>query len=356
MAHKYRVGIIGCGSIAGAHALGYQGLDNVEMVALADPVQEMADSFGDKFGISKRYADFRQMLDKEELDIVSNATWHALHAPITIAACARRPMAVLCEKPMATNLGDCDDMLIAAKRNDVKLAIAHQRRFNPAWNEARRLISEGAIGDVRQVTARGNQGLLNDCSHLFDMMRYVMGDVNAEWVIGNIERKTERYERDTRIEDRSAGIIGFDNGAIGQLLQELGGPGYQGGIFYGTDGIMELDESKVRLLSGQAGKWEEIPGEGEDPHIAQARELVEWIEGKTEEHRGQGENGRAAIEIIMAIYESARMHEVVSMPVRTKCSPIDVMIDSGDLPVERPGRYEIRAFLQRGETMSHRDG
>lgn len=79
-------------------------------------------------------------------------------------------------------------------------------------------------------------------------------------------------------------------GKVELVLQELGGPGYQGGIFYGT-------------------------------------------------------------EIIMAIYESARMHEVVSMPVRTKCSPLDVMIDEGALPVERPGRYEIRAFLLRGEEM-----
>ncbi len=350
MAATYRAGIIGCGNISTYHARGYQGLDNVEIAALADPVRDALDAFGDQFGVAKRYEDPRQMLDEEHLDIVSIGTWHKLHAPMTIAACARRPQAVLCEKPMATNLGECDEMLIAARRNQVKLAIAHQRRFNPVWTKARELILEGAIGEPRQVTARGSQGLLNDCSHLLDMMRYVMGDPDAEWVIGNIERKTERYERDIRIEDRSAGIIQFSNGAIAQLLQELGGPGYQGGIFYGTDGVLELDEGKVRLLSGKSGKWEDRTGEGEDLHVAQARELVAWIEGEVE-HRGQAQNARAAIEIIMAIYESARRHEVVSMPVRTMCSPLDVMIDQGDLPVERPGRYDIRAFLLRGESM-----
>ncbi len=346
----YRAGIIGCGGISRLHARGYQGLDNVEIAALADPVQEMRDAFGDEFNIEKRYEDARQMLDQEQLDIVSIGTWHKLHAPMTIAACARRPKAVLCEKPMATNLGECDEMLIAAQRNDVKLAIAHQRRFNPAWTEARNLVAAGAIGQPRQVTARGNQGLLNDCSHLFDMMRYVMNDPNAAWVMGNIERKTERYERDIRIEDRSIGVIQFDNGAIGQLLQELGGPGYQGGIFYGTDGILELDEQKVRLLNSRSSTWEERPIQGEDPHIAQARALIGWIEDDIE-HRGQALNGRAAIEIIMAIYESARLHEVVTLPVRTMCSPLDLMIDQGDLPVERPGRYDIRAFLLRGESM-----
>ena len=113
MAEKYRVGIVGCGSIANLHARGYQGLDNVEMVALADPVQTAADAFGDQYGIENRYMDFRQMLDEEDLDIVSNATWHKLHAPITIAICARKPKAVLCEKPMATCMGECNEMMIA---------------------------------------------------------------------------------------------------------------------------------------------------------------------------------------------------------------------------------------------------
>jgi predicted dehydrogenase len=306
--------------------------------------------FGNRYHIESRYLDAREMLDKEHLDIVSVATWHQLHAPMTIAACARKPKAVLCEKPMATTLGECDEMLMVARRNNVKVAIAHQRRFNPVWTDARELIANGAIGEPRQIVCRGGQGLLNDCSHLFDMMRYVLNDPNAVWVIGNVERKTERYERNTPIEDRSAGIIGFDNGCIGLLLQEIAGPNYQGGIIYGSDGILDLTEQRVRLLNSQATGWEERRAKGEDSSIAQVRELVSWIEGKTE-HRGDAKNGRAAVEIIMAIYESARMHEVVQMPVRTRCSPLELMIESGDLPVERPGRYDIRAFLLRGESL-----
>jgi predicted dehydrogenase len=348
--NKYRVGIIGCGSIANLHVHGYQGVDSVEIVAIADPVEAALEEFGNRYNIEKRYLDAREMLDKERLDIVSVATWHQLHAPMTIAACARKPKAVLCEKPMATTLGECDEMLIVARRNGVKVAIAHQRRFNPVWTDARELIANGAIGEPRQIVCKGGQGLLNDCSHLFDMMRYVLGDPNAAWVIGNVERKTERYERNTPIEDRSAGIIGFDNGCIGLLLQEIAGPNYQGGVFYGSDGILELTEQRVRLLNSKAMDWEERRATGEDSSVAQVRELVSWIEGKTE-HRGDAKNGRAAVEIIMAIYESARMHEVVQMPVRTHCSPLELMIEKGDLPVERPGRYDIRAFLLRGEAM-----
>ena len=350
---RYRAGIIGCGSIANAHARGYLGVNEIELVAIADPVKTALDEFKERYNIQNGYDDAREMLDEEELDIVSVATPHKQHAPMVIAACSRKPKAVLCEKPMAINLGECDEMMTVAQRNDVKLAIGHQRRFLPAWTHARELVTSGAIGEPRYIVAKGAQGLLNDCSHLLDMMRYVLGDPQPQWVMGNIERKTDRYERGIPIEDRSAGIVQFDNGTIGTLFQELAEPYRQGGTFYGSEGTLELDEGKARLLStSKSGDWEEYSPEGENPHIAQAQELVEWIEGKVE-HRGEAKNGRAAVEIIMGIYESARLHEVVQMPVKTRCSPLELMIETGDLPVERPGAYDVRAFLLRSEEMKY---
>ncbi|MBM3240788.1 Gfo/Idh/MocA family oxidoreductase [Candidatus Poribacteria bacterium] len=349
---KYRAGIIGCGSIANAHAGGYLGVDEIELVAIADPVKTALNEFKERYNIPTCYDDAREMLDKEALDIVSVATPHKQHAPMTIAACSRKPKAVLCEKPMATNLGECDEMIMIAQRNNVKLAIGHQRRFLPAWVRARELVASGAIGKPHYIVAKGAQGLLNDCSHLLDMMRYVLSDPQAQWVIGNIERKTDRYERGIPIEDRSAGIVQFDNGAIGTLFQELVTPYRQGGVFYGSEGTLDLDEQRVRLFSTKSNGWEEYCPEGENPHIAQARELVEWIEGKVE-HRGDAKNGRAAVEIIMGIYESARLHEVVQMPLKTRCSPLELMISTGALPVERPGAYDVRAFLLRSEEMKY---
>lgn len=349
MSEKYRVGIIGCGSIANLHADSFRSVDEIEVAAIADPVDEARNEFGDRHNIVNRYHDAREMLDKEDLGIVVITTWPKLHAAMTAAACARKPFAVICEKPMAAALGECDEMLTVAARYNVKLAIGHQRRFNSAWTMARELIAGGTIGEPRQIVCRGGQGLLNDCSHLIDMMRYVLSDPDASWVIGNVERKTERFERDIPIEDRSAGIIGFDNGCVGLLLQEIAGPNEYGGLIYGSDGMIDLTEARVRVLNNRSLEWEERRAGDENPWEAQIRELISWIESETE-HRGNAKHGRAAIEIIMAIYESARMHEVVQMPVRTLCSPLELMIERGELPVERPGRYDIRAFLLRGET------
>ncbi len=95
---------------------------------------------------------------------------------------------------------------------------------------------------------------------------------------------------------------------------------------------------------GSAFEWRE-------GSTAQAAELADWIEGKIESHRGRGENGYKALEMIHAVYESARCHEKVVLPLRTRVNPLDLMVESGHLVPERPGPYDIRSFLLRGEEM-----
>ena len=94
--------------------------------------------------------------------------------------------AVLCEKPMAVSLAEADQMITACRSSGTKLAIGHQRRFYPGWTEARRLISEGTVGKPMMVTGYVVDGLLNTGSHVVDGMRYVLGDPQAEWVMGAV--------------------------------------------------------------------------------------------------------------------------------------------------------------------------
>ena len=79
-----------------------------------------------------------------------------------------------------------------------------------------------------------------------------------------------------------------------------------------------------------------------DAHVEQAREVVAWIDGKQESYRNDGLVARGTMEILMAIYESARRDEIVRFPLQTRLNPLEVMLDTGRLPVERPGRYDIR--------------
>ena len=127
MATKYRVGVIASGRIAQEHGRGWSECEQTEIVAIADVHPQSLEVYGEAFGVEKRYLDYREMLDEENLDIVSVCSWDPQHAEMTIAAAARRPKLILCEKPMAASVGEAEDMIVAAQRNDVKLVIGHQR-------------------------------------------------------------------------------------------------------------------------------------------------------------------------------------------------------------------------------------
>src|SRR6185503_13600624 len=98
--------------------------------------------FGEFFGIPEdhRYADFREMLDRERPDFVDVCSWHQQHAEMVIAAAARQPKAILVQKPMAVDLGEADDMQVACESNGVKLLVAFQSPHHATWLAARELI------------------------------------------------------------------------------------------------------------------------------------------------------------------------------------------------------------------------
>ncbi len=361
----HKVAIIGCGGMSRNHLRGYLATDRFEIVALADLHEEAMEAVDREFDISPvHFTDGRRMLAEVRPDVVSVCTWHIGHAEWTIAAAAARPKAVLCEKPMAENIGRAEQMMIACRRNGVKLAVAHQRRFLPAYTLARDLIAEGAVGDVQHITTLGGQGLPNYCTHQTDMLRYLLGDDACLWVMGNIERKTDRYERNTRIEDRAEAVFQFACGARATMLCDLTPSFYQGARIYGAEGMVDLTTTGLRLLNeSTGGTWETRTPDGRfakakergfewlEGAAGQADELADWIEGKVDAHRGQAENGLQALQMIHAIYESARCHERVDLPLETRLNPLDLVVDSGHLQPQRPGRYDIRVGRLRGENM-----
>jgi hypothetical protein len=116
-----------------------------------------------------------------------------------------------------------------------------------------------------------------------------------------------------------------------------------------TGGRWQLHEPdgqfhKVAAL-GDDFEWHEAPA-------AQMYELADWIEGKRPNFRGEAANGVKALQMVHAVYESARRHEKVLLPMQTRANPLDLMIESGHLAPERPGPFDIRASLLRGERMA----
>lgn len=367
MSATYRAGIIGAGQIGRQHAMGYRGVESVELVAVTEPNDRVRAAVQQEFSIPRAYKDFREMLDREHLDLVSVCTWHLLHEPQTIAAAEYRPKGIICEKPMTVGLASADRMIAACEDRGVKLAIGHQRRFFHSWTKVQELIRDGVIGTPAMVTAKSGEGLLNCGTHVVDAMRYLLGDPETEWVMAAVERKTDRYEREVRIEDCCMGLIRFKTGAQALIQSDLT-PEWSVDAYQvrGTDGVLETDSKSVRYVNGQTQGWVEIDTGYDDAWVLQAQEMVSWIEGKTG-HRGEARQARQTVEIMMAIYQSARDHEVVRMPMQEQEYPMDLMFTEGKIPVIESGAYDIRAFLamepedraayneMRRQGMRHRD-
>ena len=148
MSKEYTAAIVGCGSIGNAHMDGYRLNEDVEVVAVADPLLIAREEYMEKYNIPQGYATVEEMLEKAKPDIVSVCTWHPLHPAPTIAAAQAGVKAVICEKPMATSLGAANSMVDTCEASGTKLIISHQRRFTPGWEKARELI-QGKLSAIR---------------------------------------------------------------------------------------------------------------------------------------------------------------------------------------------------------------
>ncbi len=348
---KYRAAIVGCGDIARrAHVPAYAQHELVELVAIADTDPAALRKFADTFSIPAEccYPDHLTLFREQKLDVVSVCTWHGSHAEISIAAAEAGISGILCEKPMATSVGEGREMLKAAKGNGAKLTVEHTRRYDPLSVKGRELIAAGKIGQPQLVTARTRAGILNWSTHLIDQIRYILGDPETEWVIGQIERQTDRYERLEPVEDLAAGLICFSGGVRFLLESDLCGPeptyGRNAPLVIGSAGRLSLEANKVTLLN--ADGWQEFAAGGEEKSrtglVAHLDELFDWMEGKRTDHRCSGAQAFYDLEIMMAIYESARTRGLVKMPLATRANPLKEMLRAGALSASKPGRYDIR--------------
>ena len=152
---KLRWGLIGCGDISCKRvAPALRDSPECEFVAVARARSELAQSFADRFGARKWFADWRELMLANDIDSVYIATPVHLHAEQTIAA-AEAGKHVLCEKPMAVNVKECQRMIAACRSHHVKLGVAYYRRFYPAVARIKNIIRSGEIGRpvITQINA-----------------------------------------------------------------------------------------------------------------------------------------------------------------------------------------------------------
>lgn len=366
----YRAGAIGHTGHGGyGHELHepYQHLPMTEMVAIADP-DPAGRAQGKAFsGAQKDYADYREMLAKENLDIVSVCPRESLEHKEMILASIAAGAHVFTDKPLAIDLAECDEIIAAADKAGKKIAVAKQSRFIEPFLTAKQLLDAGEIGDLLSMHARGKEdhrGGGEDTLvlgvHMFDLMRWFAG--NPQWVFGRVTTKgREITKADAWQPKEQSGLIagdsihamyGFDNGVIGHFIsianQHVRGDRW-GFVLVGTKGqiairfFMDMEHASVMRITKssavpeEAGDWERIdvapepvvPGSpalatGHPPtrgnRLAVA-DLVDAIENDREP-LVSARDGRWALEMVHGIYASQLSGCRVGFPLKDRKHPL----------------------------------
>ncbi len=246
MDKKFRIGIIGCGGIAnGKHMPNLAKLDNVEMVAFCDLVEERAVKAAEEYGTpdAKVYTDYKELLKDKSIDICHVCTPNRSHSFITVDA-LEAGKHVMCEKPMAINSAEAKKMLDAAKRTGKKLSIGYQNRQNNENQYAHAAAVAGEFGEIYYGKAlairrravptwgvflneyeQGGGPLIDIGTHALDLTLWIMNNYEPKMVVGNTFRKLADQKNSANawgdwdpakftVEDAAFGYIVMKNGAV----------------------------------------------------------------------------------------------------------------------------------------------
>ena len=272
-------GLIGAGDIAKKRiAPALRDLPNCDFVAVSRSRFELAESFGREFGARKWFADWRELIADDEIDAVYIATPVFLHAEQTIAA-AKAGKHILCEKPMALNVKECDEMLAACRANNVKLGIAYYRHFYPVIERAKAIIASGEIGkvSVAQINAfeyfdpspehsrywllekeKSGGGPMKDFGcHRLEVLSNLFGKVTRlKSLIANVA-----FER--KVEDTAATLLQFESGTCATLTVTHAAQEAQDTLdIFGTKGAIHipvLNQGELKLRIGNDERIESYP-------------------------------------------------------------------------------------------------
>ena len=238
MTKPRRAALIGCSGIAisppertaaairmplpHSHAAAYAAHPDTVVTAVCDISRAALDRYVELWGPANTYTDFHQLLQNEELDLVSIVTPDHLHAESFEAAANAGVKGIFCEKPIATTLEDADRMIAAAECTGVQTVVNHTRRFDPFFRQARWLIEQGTIGEIRSVlgTLSGERAMLfRNGTHLLDTIGYLLGD-EPVWAMALLDDRDTGYGtvykgdggRDPATDPGATAIIGYRNG------------------------------------------------------------------------------------------------------------------------------------------------
>lgn len=330
-----RIAIVGAGMVARYHADAIGDTPGARLVAICRSGPERAAAAAQEFGVPCETS-YTALLARSDVDAVSLCTPSGVHAPQAIAA-AKAGKHVLVEKPMALTLADADAMIAACRAARVQLAVALQRRTEPCYQAVRAAIAAGELGKLVLGTTTvpysrpqsyydsaawrgtwvldGGGALMNQGIHLVDLLLWFLGDV------GEVTAQAATLAHDIEVEDCVSAVLRFANGALGSVTATTAAaPGFPHRVeVYGSRGGIQLEgEGIVRWESEAGGPRPAVQtsagaaGAGGSPtgisNAGHARIMADFVDAIREDRAPlvTGEEGRRALALVLAIYESAR--------------------------------------------------
>lgn len=339
--------LIGCGRISPNHIAAAKQND-LELIALCDIVPENMEDKVLKFDLGDihQYTDYKEMLAVEKPQLVAIATESGKHAQIALD-CIEHNCNLIIEKPIALSLEDADAIIEKAKKYNVKVCACHQNRFNKSVLKIRDAINKKRFGKLFYGTAhirwcrdyeyysrakwRGTWeqdggALMNQCIHNIDLLRWMMGDEVSE-VAAMTDRLNHSY---IEAEDLGIALIKFKNGAYGivegttdiypkNLEETLYIFGEKGTVKAGGQSVNVIEEW---IFSDQLDNPEEVKAQfHENPpnvygygHTPLYADVIDAINCDREPYV-DAYAGKRALELVLAIYQSAAAGKIVKLPL-----------------------------------------
>ncbi len=313
-------GLIGCGDIAQKRvAPALRDSPACELIAVNRAQSERAAAFAKQFGARRWYLDWKKLLRDEEVEAVYIATPVHLHAEQTIAA-AEAGKHVLCEKPMAMNVRECDQMIDTGRRHNVKIGVAYYRHFYPVVDRIKAIIKSGEIGSpvfaqinafeqfnpaadnprswLLQKDLAGGGPMFDFGCHRIEVMTNIFGPVTE------IKGITANVIFDREVEDTAAALLRFERGACGVLsVSHVAAEPKDSLHIFGSLGsirVSVLNEGKIRVIGKLGERYEAHPPDA-NLHAPLIEDFVKAVL-TDREPRVSGGMGRAVALIEEAIY------------------------------------------------------
>jgi predicted dehydrogenase len=337
---QIRMGLVGCGNIgAGGHLPAYAHVPEAELVAVCDAVEELAHAAAERSGAAV-YTDYRQLLAREDVEMVDICVPTYLHAEVAVAA-AEAGKHILCEKPMAHTLEAANAMIEAAQANGVKLMIGQVRRFDHRYASIKAQLDAGKVGKpvfIRRAERqflpfppqawqwdpkRGGGVILDIGVHATDLFRWLFGEDAIE--VYAVARSVREAAREAGSFDHAMITCKFDGGGVGFAEASWAYPNGFGGTLYaqldvvGTEGKIQYgDKDTNPMLIYSTEKGHELPRYFKfmsTTEYAFEEEIRHFVRCVLDDRESlvSPQDARAALEMALAAQRSAETGEPVRL-------------------------------------------